>query len=396
MLTTLTRYLLKEQLIPLSICFLGLSLILITGRLLQLTRYLFVSSVNLWDFAELMGFAMPKLIIYAFPMATLIGILLALLRLNSDSELIALRAAGIGFAQLFPAIFLVASLATLLSFCNSIYLLPQANTSFQNKLKSIGRISIPAILTEGTFIDLIPNLVFFFDSVKTTELTVKGILVQDQRQPDIRIVIIAESAQIAYQKDFSHIIFKIRNGIITRIPDNLKEAQAITFKTYELSLALDEIFGSLSTGSKGRKEMNLTELYRASYGDQKKADPRFALEFHNRLALPMSCLFLGLAGAPLGALFRQRSRLTGITLGILIFLAYYLGLSAGRGLGENRLVSPLTAMWTPNLCTAFLAAYLWIKINREAPFGPVILWTRILRRFPRIRDFFFRRTTRTR
>ncbi|NTV42620.1 MAG: YjgP/YjgQ family permease [Syntrophobacteraceae bacterium] len=377
---TLTRYVIKEQLIPLGVCFLGICLILITGRLLQLTRYLFASSVNVWDIIELIGYAMPKLIIYAFPMATLIGVLLAFVRLNGDNELVGCRAAGVSFAQFLPAVVMVSSLATLLSFFNSVTILPHANSSFQNKFKSIGRVSIPAMLKEGTFIDLIPKLVFFFNSVNTADLAVQGILVQDQRQPDMRIVIIAERAQLAYQKDYSHIVFKIHNGIITRVPDNLKDAQAITFRTYELSLSLDEIFGTLPSGSRGRKEMSLSELYSISYGEGKKTDPRFSLEFHSRLALPSSCLLLGLVGAPLGALFRQRGRLTGITLGILLFLAYYIGLSAGRGLGENRLVTPFIAMWGSNMGIAILVVYLWAKVHRETPFKIASLVNRLSQR----------------
>lgn len=365
---TLTRYVIKEQLIPLGVCFLGTCLILVTGRLLQLTRYLFASAVDVWDVVELIGYAMPKLIIYAFPMSTLIGVLLAFVRLNGDNELVGCRAAGVSFAQFLPAVLTVSCLATVLSFFNSIVILPHANSSFQDKFKSIGRVSIPAMLKEGTFIDLIPKLVFYFNSVNTADLAVHGILVQDQRQPDLRVVIIAEWAQLAYQKDYSHIVFKIHNGIITRVPDNLKDAQSITFRTYELSISLDEIFGTVAGGSRGRKEMRLSELYSLSYGEDKKTDPRIPLEFHSRLALPFSCLLLGLVGAPLGALFRQKGRLTGITLGILLFLGYYIGLSAGRGLGENRLVSPFIATWSSNMCVAALAIYLWAKAHRETPF----------------------------
>ena len=101
---TLYKYLIREQIVPLSVCFFGLSLILITGRLLQLTRYLFTSSLTFADLVALMAFAMPNLVLYALPMATLVGVLLAFVRLNSDNELIALRAAGIGFHQFFPAI----------------------------------------------------------------------------------------------------------------------------------------------------------------------------------------------------------------------------------------------------------------------------------------------------
>ena len=60
--------------------------------------------------------------------------------------------------------------------------------------------------------------------------------------------------------------------------------------------------------------------------------------------------------------------MTGITIGVGIFLAYYVLLSAGRTLGESNVISPFFAVWTPNLLSLVLAVYLWAKIHRETPF----------------------------
>jgi len=102
---TIYKYLIREQIVPLSVCFFGLSLILIMGRLLQLTRYLFTSSLTVGDLVSVIAFAMPGLVLYALPMAALVGVLLAFVRLNSDNELVALRAAGVvstSFSRLSP------------------------------------------------------------------------------------------------------------------------------------------------------------------------------------------------------------------------------------------------------------------------------------------------------
>ena len=61
----------------------------------------------------------------------------------------------------------------------------------------------------------------------------------------------------------------------------------------------------------------------------------WSLELHQRIAFPSACLLLGLLGPPLGSLFRQRGRMTGITIGVGIFLTYYVLLSAGRTLGRK-------------------------------------------------------------
>jgi lipopolysaccharide export system permease protein len=366
---TLYKYLIIEQIAPLGVCFFGLSLILITGRLLQLTRHLFTSSLTVGDLLEIVGFAMPNLILYALPMSTLVGVLLAFVRLNSDNELIALRAAGVGFHQFLPAIFSLLLATTLFSYFNAICLMPSANRAFEMKLKSIGRSILPLILKEGTFINAVPKVVFFFGSVDPADLKIEGVFVQDNRQLDIQVVIVADRAQIAYSSDTSQLIFKIYSGMITRVSDELRSSQAIAFKNYDLTLSMDELLGESSGFRKGRKEMTLGELLEIMQKREPGHDLSFSLEFHRRVALPFSCLLLGLVGAPLGALFRQKGRMSGITVGLGVFLAYYIVLSAGKGLGENGLIPPFLAVWLPNLLTAAGAVFLWIKIQHDIPLG---------------------------
>jgi lipopolysaccharide export system permease protein len=65
--------------------------------------------------------------------------------------------------------------------------------------------------------------------------------------------------------------------------------------------------------------------------------------------------------------------MTGVTLGVGIFLLYYILLSAGRGLGENNVLPPFFAVWTPNLLSLALVLYLWTKMYKETPFYLSIL-----------------------
>lgn len=378
---TLFYYLVEEQLTPLLVGLLGLTVILLTGRLLQLTRYLFTSSLTLWDLVELMAYALPKLMLFAMPMATLMGVLLAFVRLSGDNELVALRAAGIPATQCLPATLAIVLFTSMLSYVNTIYLIPSSSQAFEDKLKSIGKVSLPAFLKEGIFIDIVPNLVFFFKSVNPATLTIEGVFAQDQRQQDVRLVIVAQRAEILVPRALNQLLFKMSDGIITRVPDTLKDAQAITFKSYDLALSLDDLLsGGPGKPGKGRRLMTLSELHHMGYGipnAQPRAALPYALELHQRLALPLGCLFLGLMGPPLGALFRQRSRMTGVTLGLSIYLAYYVALSAGKGLGENGVVPPSLAMWAPNLLSALLALYLWVKMQRETPMRWIALVKRM-------------------
>lgn len=365
---TLYVYLLREQTTPVLIALLGVSFVLVTGQLLQLMRILFASSCSLRDLGEIILFAIPRLFLYATPMAVLLGVMLAFLRLNADNELIAFRAAGTGFLEFLPPVLAVVVLATALSFINALIVIPIASSAFELKLKSLGRASVPALLKEGVFISTIPKLVLFFRSVDHSDLAIRGVFIQDQRHPNENATIAAERAQIVIPPDSRNITFRIADGIITRTAGNMKEAQAVSFKSYDFTLSMDELMGAAEKGLKKKREMTLLELYKLVRTlRDRKGQAYYALEMHQRLSFPTACLLLGLMGPPLGSLFRAKSRMTGITIGVGIFLAYYVLLSAGKGLGENNIVPPFFAVWTPNLLSLALAAALWWKMQTERP-----------------------------
>jgi lipopolysaccharide export system permease protein len=361
-------YILREQCLPVFICLAGVCFVLVTGQLLQLMRILFASSCSLKDLAQILMLAMPRLLLYATPMSILLGVMLAFVRLNGDNEIIAFRAAGISFLDFLPPVLAVLIVATVLAFINAIVVIPITNHAFETKLRSLGRTSIPALLKEGIFISAIPNLVFFFRSVDRTDYSIHGVFVQDQRHPKEKVTIVAETAQLFIPHDSNSITFRLANGVITRTAQNLLDAQAVSFKNYDFILSMDEIMGAEKAGRK-RSEMNLAEIYdKVKSAVDAKTFVWWSLELHQRIAFPSACLLLGLLGPPLGSLFRQRSRMTGITIGVGIFLVYYIMLSAGRGLGENNLLPPFFAVWTPNLLSLILVLYLWTKLHKETPF----------------------------
>ena len=364
------RYLVREQLIPLAVCFFGLCVILITGRMMQLMQILFGSSVTVLDLFELILFTMPKLILFALPMATLVGILMGFLRLTSDNELLVMRASGVKFTQFLPPVLSVVLLMTGISLFSAIHIMPYTNTLFRLKLNSIGRAALPALLTERAFINFIPGMIFFFQSVDPTQLTLQGIFVEDEREPKVQSTIVAERGQIVYQQERDLLVIKIMSGVITRVHEDFKNAQTVAFQEYELPFRLDELSRTAGGRPRGRSEMSLTELWQATHDMENlttRESIRYAMEMHQMLALPIGCLALGLLAPPLGSRFRQAHRMMGIMVGLSLFLGYYLVLSIGKGLAENGRLAPSLAIWMPNLLTLLLAVVLWVKTHRELP-----------------------------
>jgi lipopolysaccharide export system permease protein len=97
------------------------------------------------------------------------------------------------------------------------------------------------------------------------------------------------------------------------------------------------------------------------------------LEWYRRFSLPFACIILAFVAAPLGVQSGTSSRLTGVILGLFLFLSYYALVSTAKALGENGLFPPAVGMWLPNLLFGVVAVIMWVKTARESPFRPVLI-----------------------
>ena len=376
----LYRYVIMEQLVPLGVCIFGLIVIFVTGRMMQLVQILIGSNVKLIDFLELILLTLPMLMLFALPMATLIGILMGFLRLTSDNELMVMRSSGIKFSQFLSPVLSVALLATSISLISAIHIMPLTNTLFRIKLNSLGRAALPAILRERTFINFIPGMTLFFQSVEPTQLSLQGVYVQDERDQRVQSTIVAESGRIIYQQERDLLVIKITNGIVTRIQEDFKNAQTVSFQEYDLSFGMEELSNRGPVAHRHRSEMTFWELWEESLKPENLASGEaawFEMQLHQIVAIPFACTVLGLLAPPLGSRFRQANRIVAVLVGISLFLGYYVLLSAGKGLIKSGLLAPSVGMWTPNLVTLALALALWVEAQRERPLG-ILSW------FPRV------------
>src|SRR5580692_4904807 len=86
---------------------------------------------------QLFLFTLPNLFWVTIPMAVLVGILLGLSRLAADSEIVAMRAAGMGIGYFVRVSSIVAVSGALLGLVNSLYIAPHANQAILDMEQSL-------------------------------------------------------------------------------------------------------------------------------------------------------------------------------------------------------------------------------------------------------------------
>jgi lipopolysaccharide export LptBFGC system permease protein LptF len=135
----LTRYILSEVT---SHALLGGALftfVLFMPNLAPILETVVRESVSLAGMGEIFLYTLPNTFTVTIPMAVLVGVLLGLSRLAADSEITAMRAAGIGVWRFVGIASIVAILGLGISLLNALYLAPKAAESLlelENALKT--------------------------------------------------------------------------------------------------------------------------------------------------------------------------------------------------------------------------------------------------------------------
>ena len=377
---TLLRYILVEEAVPFFVSLFVLTLVLFLGKTMRYIQLLFITGSGLAEFGKLLLYLIPYLFAFTIPMATLMAILLAFSRLAHDNELTAMKAAGISFYQIIPPVALLAGFAWLVTLTLSNFVLPHANSAFKRAILEMARSRGELILKERIFNDQFAGLVFFINSISPDGKHLRQVFISDSRSPETRSSIIAEEGFVIHSADGNQMTLRLFRGRIFRVGAERQSLQTIRFQNYDFNLDLDSLALGDKEFHKAEKQLDFHELRQklaaAKVGSREYY--KLSYEFHRRLSLPFACIVLGFLAAPLSVQSRTGSRFSGVVLGILLFLLYYIFMSAAKALGLEGSYPPAVGLWLPNVIFSVLAIVLWVRTARESPFKPVVLVRRFL------------------
>ena len=104
--------------------------------------------------------------------------------------------------------------------------------------------------------------------------------------------------------------------------------------------------------------------------DQQRAaelrSDQYLVEVHKKWAISAACIVFVIVGVPMALRFPRGGMGLVIGGGLAVFAVYYVGLIAGEGLANKGIVSPATAMWSPNAVMLTLGLIgLW-RVSRES------------------------------
>ncbi len=352
----LTRYILGEILSHALIGCALFTFLLFIPRLPQILEMVVRNSSTLTNVLQVFLFTLPNLFWVTIPMSVLVGILLGLSRLAADSEVIAMRASGLGVTYFVRVASIVAVGGALLGLGNSLYVAPRANQAILEMQQSLAVSQASYQIQPRVFYEDFRNYVLYVQDVRggTGAANWRQVFMADVSDPASPRVTTAATATVANDSS-SELLMRLHDGAQHSV-DSSQQYTISTFTSTDLPLSLtpqsDIRLGRMDTAVFA---VPTRLLWRRIHGPDSR---RFLIELNSRFSYPVACLVLMLMGVPLGVMSRRGGKSSGFVFTLLLVILYYILSYTGVSLARQNKMPVVLAVWLANFLFAAAGIFL--------------------------------------
>ena len=372
------RYIVGAMAPYILIALLMLTAILLAQQAARLAEVVIYADLPFSLLASIGAALLPGVLVFSIPLATLAGIIVGFSRMGSDSEIVAMRAAGVGsWTMIWPAL-LIGLVFTGATTYLHLKEAPEA-------ARDLERIALEGMLAklespvEPRTFNTLPRYVIYVRDGNKDLGTWGRVFIFGQEDQATKIYT-ARSGRIDSSGDQSELV--LTDVLITRLPSATAKGDAdqpapgsiiaSDDKSYVVERS-DQFRFSINTG---RTEVvqrindrdtnadamdwsDLRERVASGSVDEQKEAVRV---LNRRAALSLAPLVFSLLGAILGLRIRRGGKSVGVLLTIIVVIFYYLLSLLGESLARAGTMSPYIGPW---LATMFILAlsllFLFVK-----------------------------------
>ena len=315
-----------------------------TGRFAELAIY---TDLPLSLAGEIAAALLPSVLILTLPVAVLAGIVIGLARMGSDSEIIAIRAAGVGtWSLLWPAL-LIGLVATGTTTYLHFKEAPQAARDLRVVALQGALRKLDSPVEPRTFNTEIPGYVIYVRDGDKSQGTWGRVFIYAQQPDGSTRVVTARSGRIDSSNDRSELV--LSDAVAMKIPPAGAQRDYVVERLDQLRITINTgraaLLESFSQKDVQSEELNWSELRQQLASgalDERREAQR---TINRRLALSSAPLVFALFGGLLGMRVRRGGRGAGVLLSIAVVVVYYLTTLLGESLARNNTVSAITGEW---------------------------------------------------
>lgn len=273
----------------LLICFSLMSIIWLSQSL-RFLDLIVSKGITAGIFIKLTSLLMPRVFAILSPIALFAGVLFVYNRMLADQELVVMKSSGISPWQLAKPVILSGIILALFNVYVMNIGIPKAETKFKDLEWRVKNNISQLMFREGEFTEIQDNLTVFVSN-HDDDGTVSGILIDDERNPNVKSTTSAEKGLIVQTDQGPRII--LINGNRQEINQRKGNFSAISFSQYSVDFGIK---GSRKRGKDTARTHSFEELISALHNetlspiDQRK----WFVEGNRRITSPLLSIVFSL------------------------------------------------------------------------------------------------------
>jgi LPS export ABC transporter permease LptG len=311
----------------------------------------------------------PNVLVFTLPMGLLAGVIIGFARMGSDSEIVAMRAAGVGTWPMLWPILALGLIVSAISFYINMREAPLSARGLRRAAIMGALRKLDSPVEPRTFTTELPGSVIYVrDGIKAEGVWGRVFIYNQQPDGSTRILT-SRSGRIDSSVDKSELVLK--DAVLTNIPKASDrpndKGQYITQRSEQFRAGFDTgrslLLSKLASKESEPDEMVFGDLLAATKLPGK--DGREAQRMlQKRLAFTVAPLVFALLGGSLGLRVRRGGRSIGVLLSLGMLIVYYLIQLFGDSLARAGTISPKLGAW---MGTSFMLilSFAFLRIGRH-------------------------------
>ncbi len=347
----LRRYVFLEFLWPYLGSMAFFTMLLLLERVMSFVRLVARGYANIFDLFTLIFFSVPPTLAVTMPMSTIMGALIAVSRLSNDSEITAMRAAGIRLTSIFMSLYIAGILIGVSSFFLTDRLVPIGNIKFRTLYQKL-TIARPTIQIDVHSINKISNITLLVEDVDDKSGDLINITIFEKNNKGQTKTITAKKGYfLPYDISESNMTLRLLDGTIFN-PAQSKEGtvfDSTEFKMMDLFLPI--VKKEMRNVTKTPRDMSVKEI--RQYISGLKVGSRsynvYMVELNKKFAVPFACILFVFLGTPFAVTRGRSGKGLGLGIGVMIIFLYYIFLLTVERIGKSGVINPALAVWIPDI-----------------------------------------------
>ena len=349
----LDRYVAKQYLKLVMLAFVGLLGIFYIFTFLEISDRLFRGDTTLDMVLEYFWYATPQFVYYVLPISALVATLVTVGLFTKTSELTVMKACGISLYRVSLPLFLFAVLWSGTLFGMSESFLADANRR-ANELNRVIRGGSPE------YVDILQRrwlmgedgTIYNYGHFDPTAVTLDRVTAYRFAEGEWRLVERMFAGTAVHEAEWQG-----RDVWAREFGGDRSPGAFATSAQLPLPLASPEAF---ATERPDAERMSYRELgrYIAELSASGVDVVPLRVELQRKLSFPFVTLILTLIAVPFAVTMGRHGAMSGVGIGIVLALSYWVVISIFAAIGSAGMVTPLLAAWAPNVLFGGSAVYL--------------------------------------